>query len=55
MNYVIMSDEEGPPIRQYPETPMPTHEEPERDEEEAPSNALSIIHHRLEKGSYEYE
>lgn len=39
MNYVIMSDEEGPPIRQYPETPMPTHEEPDRDEEEPPSTS----------------
>lgn len=29
-----MSDDEGPPTgRQYPDTPMPTHEEPERDEE----------------------
>ena len=38
MNYVIMSDEEGPPTgRKYPETPMPTHEEPERDEEEIPT------------------
>tara|TARA_B110000285_G_scaffold60625_1_gene69606 strand:+ start:23047 stop:23346 length:300 start_codon:yes stop_codon:yes gene_type:complete len=33
-----MSDEEGPPTtRRYPETPMPTHEEPERDEEEVPT------------------
>jgi len=35
-----MSDEEGPPIgRTYPETPMPDHEEPERDEE-APINSF---------------
>jgi len=32
-----MSDEEGPPTgRQYVQTPMPAHEEPERDEDEAP-------------------
>lgn len=36
-----MSDEEGPPIgRKYPETPMPTHEEPERDDEEVPTSSF---------------
>lgn len=29
-----MSEDEGPPVtRQYPVTPMPIHEEPERDED----------------------